>query len=63
MFAKAGEALTTRLRAMAFSSLLRQEIGYFDMPNHSTGALSSRLSTDASAVQGVSILKAPSKIF
>uniref|UniRef100_A0A7M5VBZ8 Uncharacterized protein n=1 Tax=Clytia hemisphaerica TaxID=252671 RepID=A0A7M5VBZ8_9CNID len=52
LFAKAGEALTTRLREMAFTSLLRQEIGYFDLPQHSTGALSARLSADASAVQG-----------
>jgi len=53
MFAVAGEALTTRLREMAFTALLRQEIGYFDQPLHSTGALSARLASDASAVQGV----------
>lgn len=53
MFAIAGEALTTRLREMAFRALLRQEIGYFDVPLHSTGALTARLASDASAVQGV----------
>lgn len=52
MFAIAGEALTTRLREMAFRALLRQEIGYFDVPLHSTGALTARLASDASAVQG-----------
>ena len=58
MFAVAGEALTTRLREMAFTALLRQEIGYFDQPLHSTGALSARLASDASAVQGVGFIKA-----
>jgi len=31
---------------------LRQEIAYFDVPMHSTGALTARLASDASAVQG-----------
>ena len=39
---------------MAFRALLRQEIAYFDLPQHSTGALTARLASDASAVQGVS---------
>ncbi|XP_066921842.1 ATP-dependent translocase ABCB1-like [Clytia hemisphaerica] len=52
LFSKAGEALTTRLREMAFTALLRQEIGFFDLPQHNTGALSARLSADAAAVQG-----------
>ena len=32
---------------------LFQEIAFFDDPEHSTGALTTRLATDASAVQGV----------
>jgi len=35
---------------------LFQEIAYFDDHNNSTGALTTRLSTEASAVQGVSML-------
>ena len=54
LFSKAGEALTSRLREMAFTALLRQDIGFFDLPQHNTGALSARLSADAAAVQGVS---------
>ena len=42
-----------RIRAKAFQSLLRQEVAYFDRPDNSTGALCTRLSTEASDVQGV----------
>ena len=37
---------------MGFRALLRQEIGYFDDHMNSTGALTTRLATDASRVQG-----------
>ena len=39
---------------MAFSAMLKQEMGWFDLPVNGTGALCSRLSADASAIQGVS---------
>ena len=42
---------------MAFRALLRQEIAYFDLPEHSTGALTARLAADASGVQGVRFSK------
>nr|XP_023400223.1 phosphatidylcholine translocator ABCB4 isoform X3 [Loxodonta africana] len=51
-FGKAGEILTTRLRLMAFKAMLRQDISWFDDHKNSTGALSTRLATDASQVQG-----------
>ncbi|XP_078519721.1 ATP-dependent translocase ABCB1 [Lissotriton helveticus] len=51
-FGKAGEILTKRLRYMAFKAILRQDVGYFDDPKNSTGALTTRLATDASQVQG-----------
>ena len=35
--------------------MLKQEIGWFDQWNHSTGILTSRLATDAAYVKGVSI--------
>ncbi len=53
MFGITGERLTMRLRKMTFTAMLRQEIGWFDDTNNSTGALCSRLSADASNVQGV----------
>jgi len=52
LFACSGEALTERLRSKAFHALLRQEIAYFDNPKNNTGALCTRLATEASAVQG-----------
>ncbi|CAL1526271.1 unnamed protein product [Lymnaea stagnalis] len=53
MFGRSGEALTTRLRDMTFRSMLRQDIGWFDDHKNSVGALTTRLATDASLVQGV----------
>lgn len=53
-FAKSGELLTRRLRKVGFQAMLRQEIGWFDDPRNSPGALTIRLATDASMVQGVS---------
>ncbi|XP_073253010.1 ATP-dependent translocase ABCB1-like isoform X3 [Porites lutea] len=52
MFAKSGELLTLRLRKMAFQAILRQDMSYFDDPLHSTGALTTALSTHASDVKG-----------
>ena len=37
---------------MGFRAILRQEMGYFDDHLNSTGALTTRLATDASKVQG-----------
>uniref|UniRef100_A0A4W6FJQ3 ATP-binding cassette, sub-family B (MDR/TAP), member 11a n=1 Tax=Lates calcarifer TaxID=8187 RepID=A0A4W6FJQ3_LATCA len=51
-FAKSGELLTRRLRKVGFQAMLRQEIGWFDDPINSPGALTTRLATDASMVQG-----------
>ncbi|CAF4169043.1 unnamed protein product [Rotaria sp. Silwood2] len=54
LFACSGEALTKRLRSKSFHAILRQEIAYFDNPDNNTGALCTRLATEASAVQGAS---------
>ncbi|KAI5107316.1 bile salt export pump, partial [Silurus meridionalis] len=51
-FAKSGELLTRRLRKIGFQAMLKQEIGWFDDPINSPGALTTRLATDASMVQG-----------
>ncbi|XP_073702287.1 bile salt export pump [Garra rufa] len=51
-FAKSGELLTRRLRKVGFQAMLTQEIGWFDNPINSPGALTTRLATDASMVQG-----------
>ncbi|XP_061697230.1 bile salt export pump [Syngnathoides biaculeatus] len=51
-FAKSGELLTRRLRKLGFQAMLRQDIGWFDDLQNSPGALTTRLATDASMVQG-----------
>ncbi|TKS67246.1 Multidrug resistance protein 1 [Collichthys lucidus] len=53
-FAKSGELLTRRLRKLGFQAMLSQEVGWFDDTRNSPGALTTRLATDASMVQGVS---------
>jgi len=42
------------LRLQLFKAMLRQEIAWHDEEKNSTSALTSRLSTDAGQVQGVS---------
>ncbi|KAJ8352304.1 hypothetical protein SKAU_G00237800 [Synaphobranchus kaupii] len=51
-FSKSGELLTRRLRRLGFRAMLGQEIGWFDDHRNSAGALTTRLATDASQVQG-----------
>lgn len=51
-FSKSGELLTSRLRKLGFHAMLGQEIGWFDDHRNSPGALTTRLATDASQVQG-----------
>uniref|UniRef100_A0A5S6QCS5 Bile salt export pump n=1 Tax=Trichuris muris TaxID=70415 RepID=A0A5S6QCS5_TRIMR len=45
-FGKAGEDLTFLLRGKLLENLLRQEVSYFDHPDHSTGQICTRLATD-----------------
>ncbi|CAF5025633.1 unnamed protein product, partial [Rotaria sp. Silwood1] len=50
-FAISGSKLTQRIRSKTFSCLLRQEVAYFDRPENSSGAICTRLSSDALAIQ------------
>lgn len=43
--------MTQRIRAKAFSWLLRQEVAFFDLPENSSGAICVRLASDALAIQ------------
>ena len=56
-FSVSGEYLTSRLRVLSFESMLRQEIAWFDDARNSIGSLCSRLSADASNVQGATGLR------
>ncbi|CAF1034859.1 unnamed protein product [Adineta steineri] len=52
-FGKSGEEFTMRMRKLTFSAILRQEMDYFDQESNSVGALVTRLSSDASALKGM----------
>jgi hypothetical protein len=41
------------MRYLSFKAMLRQEIAWFDQKANSTGALATRLASDASEVKGV----------
>ncbi|KAJ8737704.1 hypothetical protein PYW08_000299 [Mythimna loreyi] len=56
-FTTAGLRMTTRLRQQYFSSLLRQEIGFFDKESNTVGAMCARLSGDTAEVQGATGLR------
>lgn len=47
LFGVAGGKLVERIRSRTFQSVMRQEINWFDIPQHSSGAIGARLSTDA----------------
>ena len=48
-----GENLTQRVRYLAFKAMLRQEIGWFDNEENTTGILVGTLSDDGRNVQAV----------
>ena len=47
-----GQRLAQRVRVLMMAALLKQEVGFFDKESNSSGALTSRLSSDAMAVRG-----------
>nr|XP_054767522.1 ATP-dependent translocase ABCB1-like [Lytechinus pictus] len=62
-FAKSGGELTLRLRSMMFRALLRQNVAFFDDKRNGTGALTTKLATDVSLIQGVSTYPPTIKIY
>nr|XP_023021695.1 multidrug resistance protein 1B-like [Leptinotarsa decemlineata] len=56
MFGIAGERMTERIRSQMFRAMLVQEIGFFDDKANGVGSLCSRLSADASSIQGIDFL-------
>eukprot|EP00122_Pirum_gemmata_P013687 Pgem_evm1s12745 len=49
----AGEKLTRRIRRMCFDKLVRQPVYWFDKSENSVGVLTTRLSSDATLVRGL----------
>ncbi|GAB9477566.1 Multidrug resistance protein abc superfamily, partial [Globisporangium polare] len=52
-FGVASQKLVSRVRLAAFSAMLHQEIGWFDLDENSSGALVSRLATDSATLQAM----------
>ncbi|KAF8401217.1 hypothetical protein HHK36_012146 [Tetracentron sinense] len=52
-FAVAGCKLIKRIRAMCFEKVVHMEIGWFDDPENSSGAIGARLSADAATVRSL----------
>ena len=50
-FGTAAERLTSRVRRLLFRNILRQDVSYFDEPNHSSGKLCTRLASDCPNVK------------
>lgn len=53
LFAIAGTNLVKRIRSMCFEKVVHMEVSWFDNPENSSGAIGTRLSTDATAVRGL----------
>ncbi|CZR68534.1 related to multidrug resistance protein [Phialocephala subalpina] len=53
-FAYGSERLIFRARSKAIRAMLRQDISFFDQPENSSGALVSMLSTEVTALAGIS---------
>ncbi|TYZ68214.1 hypothetical protein PybrP1_010011, partial [[Pythium] brassicae (nom. inval.)] len=52
-FAVVSERLTRRVRSRMFRAMLRQEIGWFDLGENTSGALTTRLATDCAILQSM----------
>jgi ATP-binding cassette subfamily B (MDR/TAP) protein 1 len=53
LFAIAGSKLIKRIRALCFEKVINMEVGWFDKPENSSGAIGARLSADAANVRGL----------
>ncbi|EJU03193.1 multidrug resistance protein 1 [Dacryopinax primogenitus] len=52
-FGAAAAQLTSKLRSISFSSILRQDVTWFDEERHSTGALTANLSDNPQKISGL----------
>ncbi|GIL45935.1 hypothetical protein Vafri_3054 [Volvox africanus] len=51
-FARVAQVVSNRVRVELFGAIIRQEVGWFDDPAHSSGKLTANLATDAAYVRG-----------
>ncbi|KAH9619686.1 hypothetical protein KSS87_015755 [Heliosperma pusillum] len=52
-FAVAGCKLIERIRSLCFEKVIHMDVGWFDEPENSSGAIGARLSSDAASVYGL----------
>ncbi|KAI3759988.1 hypothetical protein L1987_50376 [Smallanthus sonchifolius] len=52
-FSVAGCKLIKRVRSLCFEKVINMEVGWFDKPENSSGAIGARLSADAASVRGL----------
>lgn len=52
-YGMAAERLTKRIRELSFRAMLRQDVAWFDAPDHSSGALTALLATDAAKIESL----------
>lgn len=52
-FSVAGCKLIERIRSMCFEKVVHMEVGWFDEPEHSSGFIGAKLSTDAAALRAL----------
>ncbi|MBA0680121.1 hypothetical protein Goari_011841 [Gossypium aridum] len=52
-FSVAGSKLIQRIRSMCFEKVVRMEVGWFDEPENSSGAIGARLSADAASIRAL----------
>jgi ATP-binding cassette, subfamily B (MDR/TAP), member 1 len=52
LFSRIGQRLAFRLRTMMMNNLVRQEVGWYDREENSSGAIITRLEADAYSVKG-----------
>ncbi|KAJ0789328.1 putative Type 1 protein exporter [Helianthus annuus] len=53
LFSVAGSKLIKRIRSLCFEKVVNMEVGWFDKPENSSGAIGARLSADAASVRGL----------
>ncbi|KAI7750743.1 hypothetical protein M8C21_013045, partial [Ambrosia artemisiifolia] len=53
LFGIAGSKLIKRIRSLCFEKVVNMEVGWFDKPENSSGAIGARLSIDAANVRGL----------
>ncbi|CAN0230516.1 unnamed protein product [Ascophyllum nodosum] len=52
-FSQMGARLTGRLQKVTFRAIVRQDVGWFDKEENSTGALTARLATEATLIKNI----------